>query len=161
MGKEMVFFAYCFDSSIAKETLKKLGDLGFYRVIFCVDAYHQWFWHCKNGNYYDMVAVAQNFNFSRFSRYFRQVKFIPILLLLWGAGIHTYRYWLLARMGETGIPLDVYGKQWKSGIPGNNRAGREYLKNDLFQYLPMLLRNYGPLRLINRKLAGNLIEARN
>ena len=77
-GKRLLFFSYAFDSIVSSEVLKELGSMGFLRVTYCVDAYHQWFRHCKLGPYYDAAAVSQKINFEKFQKFFPKVLFMPM-----------------------------------------------------------------------------------
>ncbi len=155
-GNRNLLFSYCFDGGISESTFSILRSLGFICVNYCVDSYHQWFRHCRDGRNYDAIGVAQSFHMHDLARYFPRVMSMPMASAGGGQAVDfarqrltrcailgsrmPYREWLVRNVAERGVSLAVYGKGWSLNTQETQPPPAAFVKSDWGLYVPVLLR---------------------
>jgi len=171
--KQLLFFAYALDSIITPDTLRKLGQLGFLRVNYCVDTFNQWFRHCGNGRFYDLIGVAQTHNMSHIKKYFPRVLFLPMAanpvknpfkikresaVALIGTK-SNYRLWLTQQLSKIGIEIEVLGGKWLLDESFILPPDTTYLNMETSPYFGKLLKAYGPFKLV-KHMYNHIMDGR-
>jgi len=167
-GRLDLIFAVIYDDVLQVRTARLLRALGVPMVNYHVDLVGQWYRVLRTGRYFERVACAQEVHWAGLKRAGIRPWLMPMAAnppleeapdsagtqvyegVLYLGSPWVYRRQVLAELAGAGVPLRVYGHNWRPGPPVPSEAktaGR--LGHDLGHYLLPRMREEGMANLLH------------